>query len=68
MLTANEIAKIKNVKSVTVRSWLAKGFFPNAVLDEVSPFGKIWRVPESDVLAFEPPKKTGRPPKSAKSE
>ena len=65
-LTAQEIAVRRNVKPITVRVWLKRGLFPNAKLEDVPPFGKIWRVPESDLEGFKPPVKTGRPPKKGK--
>ena len=59
-LTAQEAAGRLNVRPVTVRKWLKKGLFPNARLEEIPPFGEVWRIPESDVSNFIPPK-TGRP-------
>jgi predicted site-specific integrase-resolvase len=60
-LTAQEIAERRKVKPVTVRAWLKKGLFPNAKLEDVPPFGKVWRVPESDLKNFKSPIRTGRP-------
>lgn len=58
-LKASEVAKRLGVKHVTVRAWLRKGLFPNARL-EVNIAGKIWLIPEADLLSFQKPEK-GRP-------
>jgi hypothetical protein len=60
-LTASEIAKKLGVANITVRKWLLAGLFTNARL-EVTIAGKIWLVPESDLIGFVPPER-GRPPK-----
>jgi predicted site-specific integrase-resolvase len=60
-IKASEVAKRYNVKHVTVRAWLKRGLFPNAVLEETIA-GKIWLIPESDLDGFQLPQ-MGRPPK-----
>ncbi len=60
-LKASEVAKRLNVASITVRKWLLAGLFPNARLEETVA-GKIWLIPESDLVGFVPPER-GRPPK-----
>lgn len=60
---ASEVAKELGVESVTVRSWLKRGLFPNAKLEETIA-GSIWLIPKSDLESFEKPK-TGRPTKKA---
>lgn len=61
-IKATEAATKLGVKPVTVRAWLKKGLFPNAKLEETI-LGKVWLIPESDLINFEIPK-AGRPPKS----
>lgn len=56
---ASEVAARFNVKPVTVRAWLKRGLFPNAVLEETI-LGKVWLIPESDLKDFRPPE-MGRP-------
>jgi transcriptional regulator with XRE-family HTH domain len=58
-LTASELAERFNVEPVTVRAWLKKGLFPNAKLEE-NIQGKIWLVPEGDLVNFRKPTQ-GRP-------
>jgi hypothetical protein len=43
--------------------WVRTGKFEGAVLDESSPRGAVWLIPEKSVDEFEPPPK-GRPPKA----
>jgi uncharacterized protein YjcR len=64
-LKASEIAKMFNVKPVTVRAWLKRNLFPNAKLEE-NIQGKIWLVPEEDLKNFQKPRK-GRVPNKKKS-
>jgi Helix-turn-helix domain len=61
-LKASEVAKKLGVKHVTVRSWLNKKIFPNAKLEETI-LGKVWLIPESDLVGFSLPK-VGRPSKN----
>lgn len=60
-LKASEVAKNYNVASVTVRSWIKAGMFPNAKLEETIA-GSVWLIPESDLKDFVKPIK-GRPTK-----
>lgn len=60
-LKASEVAKRMGVASITVRKWLLAGLFPNARL-EVTVAGKIWLIPENDLIGFVPPER-GRPSK-----
>jgi len=64
-LKASEVAKQLGVASITVRKWLLAGLFPNARLEETIA-GKIWLVPENDLIDFVPPER-GRPPKPKES-
>ena len=62
-LLPSQVAKILGVKTVTVRSWLVKGLFPNAVREETEFFHHpVWRIPQSDVDNFQIPQR-GRPKK-----
>ncbi|HEY0322677.1 MAG TPA: helix-turn-helix domain-containing protein [Pyrinomonadaceae bacterium] len=61
-LSTAEVARRMNVSVHTVRWWCRHGLLPNA--REVSESrGSVWKIPASDLKRFEPPKKTGRPPK-----
>jgi hypothetical protein len=51
-----------NVSVHSVRFWIKRGLLPNAYEMEESR-GNVWMIPEGDLRGFEPPKKTGRPPK-----
>lgn len=62
-LTTRQVAERYRVLDATVRLWRRRGLFPNAYEME-TPRGAVWMIPESDLKGFEPPKKTGRPPKS----
>jgi hypothetical protein len=65
-LTTKEVALRFNVSPITARLWCRRGLFPKAYeLD--TPRGKVWMIPEKDIESFEPPKKTGRPPKAKKN-
>lgn len=64
-LTAREIAERLEVEPITIRVWLKKGLFPNAKLENMPPFGKVWLVPESDLKDFKKPE-MGRPRKNKK--
>lgn len=63
-LKASEVAKKYDVASVTVRSWIKAGMFPNAKLEETVA-GSVWLIPESDLENFTKPEK-GRPSKNKK--
>jgi hypothetical protein len=52
-----------NVSVHSVRFWIKRGLLPNAYEMEESR-GNVWMIPEGDLRGFEPPKKTGRPPKA----
>jgi predicted site-specific integrase-resolvase len=58
-LKASEVANRYNVSSVSVRSWIKKGLFPNAKFEETIA-GSIWLIPESDLKDFVQPEQ-GRP-------
>ena len=69
MLTVREVAEKLDanpgtVRIRTVRLWCKQGRFPNAYTEE-TPFGSYWKIPESDLKNFQPPK-IGRPKKTAK--
>ena len=61
--TVGEAAERLKVADVTVRLWCRQGKFPNARSEE-TPFGAYWKIPESDLIDFKPPK-MGRPRKQA---
>jgi hypothetical protein len=54
-LTIAQAAERLNVAQPIVNLWCRQGKFPNAVL-EVTRRGPVWRIPESDLKDFEPPK------------
>ncbi len=61
-LSTSQVAERMKVSVHTVRWWCRHGLLPNA--REVNESrGSVWKIPESDLKGFEPPKKTGRPPK-----
>lgn len=62
-LTAKDAAERLGVKPITIRVWLGKGLFPNAKLENMPPFGEVWRIPESDLTDFKKPV-MGRPKKA----
>lgn len=55
------LSKGIEVKPTTIRGWLAKGTFPNAVMRETEVGLSYWVVPEADVKAYQPRGKRGRP-------
>lgn len=61
-LTTAQVAERMNVTVHAVRFWIKRGLLPHAYEKEESR-GTVWMIPESDLEGFEPPKKTGRPPK-----
>jgi hypothetical protein len=61
-LTTKDVAARLDVSPITARLWCRRGLFPNAY-EQDTPRGSVWMIPESDLKGFEPPKKTGRPPK-----
>ena len=63
-LKASEVARRYEVNSYTVKSWIKKGLFPNARLEE-SIAGSVWLIPESDLGNFTKPE-MGRPKKKGK--
>ncbi len=62
-LTTSQVAERMNVSVHSVRFWIKRGLLPNAYEMEESR-GNVWMIPEGDLRGFEPPKKTGRPPKA----
>ncbi len=62
-LSTGQVAERFNVTPANVRLWCRRGLLPNAYELEESR-GNVWMIPEEDVRGFEPPKKTGRPPKA----
>ena len=62
-LTTAQVAERMNVSVHAVRFWIKRGLLPNAYEMEESR-GNVWMIPEGDIRGFEPPKKTGRPPKA----
>ncbi|HEX8637939.1 MAG TPA: helix-turn-helix domain-containing protein [Pyrinomonadaceae bacterium] len=59
---ASEIAKKYNVSTVSVKSWIKAGLFPNAKFEE-NIVGSLWLIPESDLKDFVKPER-GRPKKT----
>jgi hypothetical protein len=64
-LMTDEVAERYNVLAATVRYWCRRGLFEHAY-EEETPRGRVWRIPEADLVDFSPPKKTGRPPTKRK--
>jgi hypothetical protein len=62
-LTTAQVAERFDVTAANVRLWCKRRLFPNAREVQESR-GSVWKIPESDLKNFEPPKKTGRPPKA----
>jgi hypothetical protein len=62
-LTTAQVAERMSVSVHAVRFWIKRGLLPNAY-EVAESRGPVWRIPESDLKGFEPPKKTGRPPKA----
>jgi len=48
-LTVHEVADVMRTHPETIRRWLRRGFFPNALK---TPSGHDWRIPESDLEAL----------------
>jgi excisionase family DNA binding protein len=65
MLTVREVASEMGRTEQTIRTWLKKGRFPGAHLEE-TPLGSYWLIPDTAVKEFEL-KKAGRPPKKKES-
>lgn len=63
-LSTSDVAARFGVSPITARLWCRRGLFPNAY-EHPTPRGPVWMIPPSDLKGFDPPKKTGRPPKSA---
>ena len=61
MLTVKEVASQLGQTGQTIRTWLKKGRFPGARLEE-TPLGSYWLIPDTAVEGFTL-KKAGRPPK-----
>ena len=61
-LTAKEIAGRYRVEKRVAQGWIQRGYFPHAYKEEHEFLGCIWKVPESDLSGFKPPK-AGRPKK-----
>lgn len=64
-LTTKEVAVRYNVQDAAVRQWCRRGLLPSAY-EEQTPRGAVWRIPAGALRGFEPPKRTGRPPKQRK--
>ena len=62
-LSTAKVAELFNVTPSNVRLWIKRGLLPNAYEREESR-GAVWMIPAKDLEGFEPPKRTGRPPKS----
>lgn len=62
MMTVKEAASQLGSSEQTIRTWLKRGRFPGAKLEE-TPLGSYWLIPQSAVDNFTP-RKAGRPPKS----
>lgn len=65
--TARQVAERFKVAGSTVRGWLVRGLFPNAVLKETELGDSYWLVPERDLTNFVPPK-PGPVPKAKAAE
>jgi predicted ArsR family transcriptional regulator len=63
-LSTSQVAERMGVSVHAVRFWIKRGLLPNAYEVQESR-GSVWMIPESDLTGFEPPKKTGRPPKTS---
>jgi hypothetical protein len=61
-LTTSQVAARLGIGKSTVTLYCRQGRFPNAV-EEDTPRGKLWWVPERDIEDFTPPT-PGRPPKA----
>jgi hypothetical protein len=61
MLTTSEVVKQLDAPYQTVVSWIKKGLFPGAKLEE-TPRGPVWLIPSSDLESFER-RPMGRPRK-----
>lgn len=61
-LTAKEIAALYRVEKRVAQGWIQRGYFPQAFKEYHEFLGSIWKVPETDLNGFEPPK-PGRPKK-----
>jgi hypothetical protein len=62
-LSTSDVAERFNVTPTNARLWCRRGLFPNAYELETAR-GPVWVIPENDLAGFEPPKKTGRPPRT----
>lgn len=62
-LTTADVARELGVSPITARLWCRRGLFPNAY-ELQTPRGPVWMIPARDLKGFEPPKRTGRPPKA----
>jgi excisionase family DNA binding protein len=63
MMTVREVANELGKSEQTVRTWLKRGRFPGAKLEE-TPLGPYWLIPSSAVESFSL-RKAGRPPKTS---
>ena len=61
-LSTAQVAERFGVTPANVRVWCRRGLLAGAYELEESR-GPVWMIPESALAGFEPPKKTGRPPK-----
>ena len=62
MLSTGEVVKRLNAPYQTVVSWIKRGLFPGAKLED-TPRGSVWLIPASALESFVRPP-MGRPPKS----
>lgn len=58
-LTTKDVAERFGVLDATVRLWRRQGLFPRAY-EEQTPRGTVWRIPETDLDGFAPPKRGRR--------
>lgn len=62
-LSTTQVAERMSVTRQQVGVWCRRKLFPNA-REMHTARGLIWMIPEGDLSGFEPPKRTGRPPKA----
>lgn len=61
-LTVKEVAEHFEVQKQVVSKWVQNGLFPNAELETIPGFGSLWKIPESDLVDFDRPRR-GKPRK-----
>jgi excisionase family DNA binding protein len=64
-LTVKEVANHLGVTDQTIRTWLKRGRFPGARLEE-TPLGSYWLIPQAALNGFSR-RDAGRPAKASKS-